>query len=49
MAKDHLKKSRLKIKYYSSSTKNVRLKKRFNNILNMEIVKRDVVYYFDIK
>ena len=37
-AKYHLKKSKLKIKYYNSSPENLKLMKRFDIILNMEIV-----------
>ena len=38
VAKYHLKKSKLKIKYYNSSPENLKIKKRFDIILNMEIV-----------
>ena len=38
VAKYHLKNSKLKIKYYNSSPENLKTKKRFDIILNMEIV-----------
>ena len=38
VAKYHLKKSKLKIKYYNSSPENLKIKQRFDIILNMEIV-----------
>ena len=38
VAKYHLKKSKLKIKYYNSSPENLKIKTRFDIILNMEIV-----------
>ena len=38
VANYHLKKSKLKIKYYNSSPENLKIKKRFDIILNMEIV-----------
>jgi 2-polyprenyl-6-hydroxyphenyl methylase/3-demethylubiquinone-9 3-methyltransferase len=38
VAKYHLKKSKLKIKYYNSSPENLKIKKKFDIVLNMEIV-----------
>ena len=38
VAKYHLKKSKLKIKYYNSSPENLKIKYKFDIILNMEIV-----------
>ena len=38
VAKYHLKKSGLKINYYNSSPENLKIKKKFDVILNMEIV-----------
>ena len=38
VAKYHLKKSKLKISYYNSSPENLKIKKKFDVILNMEIV-----------
>ena len=38
IAKLHQKKSRIKIKYYNSSPENLKIKKKFDIILNMEIV-----------
>ena len=38
VAKYHLKQSKLKIKYYNSSPENLKIKQRFDIILNMEIV-----------
>ena len=38
VAKHHLKKSKLKIKYYNASPENLKIKKKFDIILNMEIV-----------
>ncbi len=38
VAKHHLKKSKLKIIYYNSSPENLKIKKKFDIILNMEIV-----------
>ena len=38
VAKYHLKRSKLNIKYYNSSPENLKLKKKFDIILNMEIV-----------
>ena len=38
VAKHHLKKSKLKIKYYNASPENLKIKTKFDIILNMEIV-----------
>ena len=38
VAKYHLKKSKLKINYYNSSPENLKIKKKFDVVLNMEIV-----------
>ena len=38
VAKYHLKKSKLRINYYNSSPENLKIKKKFDVILNMEIV-----------
>ena len=38
VAKYHLKKSKLKINYYNSSPENLKIKKKFDVILNMEII-----------
>ena len=38
VAKHHLKKSKLKIRYYNSSPENLKIKKKFDIVLNMEIV-----------
>ena len=38
VAKYHLKKSKLKIKYYNTAPENFKIKKKFDIILNMEIV-----------
>ena len=47
VAKYHEKKTKLKIKYYNSSPENFKIKKKFDIILNMEIVEHveDVDYF----
>ena len=38
IAKHHLKKSKLKIKYFNNSPENFKYKEKFDVILNMEII-----------
>ena len=49
IAKEHLKKSRLKIKYYAATPENFKIKQKFDVVLNMEIVEhvKDVNFFIN--